>query len=97
MNIFSRFYQWILILVMILYYSFVVRCHHWGNWINIHRTSPYYFLVLYSIYIHKNIHVNSLLFIYLFKDFIYLFMRDPVREREAETQAEAEAGSVQGA
>ena len=36
-------------------------------------------------------------FIYLFlffKDFIYLFMRDT--EREAETQAEGEAGSMQG-
>ena len=30
-----------------------------------------------------------------FKNFIYLFMRDT--EREAETQAEGEAGSVQGA
>ena len=29
-----------------------------------------------------------------FKDFIYLFMRDT--EREAETQAEGEAGSLQG-
>ena len=32
---------------------------------------------------------------YFFKDFIYLFMRD--REKEAETQAEGEAGSMQGA
>ena len=31
----------------------------------------------------------------LFKDFIYLFMRDKEREREAETQAEGEAGSMQ--
>ena len=30
-----------------------------------------------------------------FKDFIYLFMRDT--QREAETQAEGEAGSMQGA
>ena len=30
-----------------------------------------------------------------FKDFIYLFMRDP--EREADTQAEGEAGSLRGA
>ena len=30
-----------------------------------------------------------------FKDFIYLFMRDT--EREAETQAEGEAGSLRGA
>ena len=30
----------------------------------------------------------------LFKDFIYLFMRDT--QREAETQAEGEAGSLQG-
>ena len=31
---------------------------------------------------------------FLFKDFIYLLMRDT--EREAETQAEGEAGSMQG-
>ena len=30
------------------------------------------------------------------KDFIYLFMRDTEREREAETQAEGEAGSPGG-
>ena len=30
-----------------------------------------------------------------FKDFIHLFMRDT--EKEAETQAEGEAGSLQGA
>ena len=32
--------------------------------------------------------------IYIFKDFIYLFMRE--RERETEIQAEGEAGSMQG-
>ena len=32
-----------------------------------------------------------------FKDSIYLFMKDTQREREAETQAEGEAGSMQGA
>ena len=32
-----------------------------------------------------------------FKDCIYLFMRDTERKREAETQAEVEAGSVKGA
>ena len=31
------------------------------------------------------------------KDFIYLFMRDTEREKEAETQAEGEAGFMQGA
>ena len=31
---------------------------------------------------------------FFFKDFIYLFMRDT--QREAETQAEGEAGSTQG-
>ena len=39
--------------------------------------------------------INFLLLYSLFKDFIYLFMRDT--EREAETQAEGEAGSLQGA
>ena len=39
---------------------------------------------------------NHLLFFLFFKkDFIYLFMRDT--EREAETQAEGEAGSMQEA
>ena len=48
-------------------------------------------------------HGKNCLFIFLmfvlfvFKDFIYLFMRDTEREREAETQAEGEAGSLQGA
>ena len=35
------------------------------------------------------------LFCFVFKDFIYLFLRDT--ERETETQAEGEAGSMQGA
>ena len=35
------------------------------------------------------------LLFFSFKDFIYLFMRDT--QREAETQAEGEAGSLQGA
>ena len=34
-------------------------------------------------------------FYFFFKDFIYLFMRDT--DRKAETQAEGEAGSLQGA
>ena len=39
---------------------------------------------------------HSIIILRLFnKDFIYLFMRDT--EREAETQAEREAGSPQGA
>ena len=32
-----------------------------------------------------------------FKDFIYLFMRDTHTDKKAETQAEGEAGSMQGA
>ena len=34
--------------------------------------------------------------LFFLKDFIYLFMRDTEKEREAETQAEGEAGSMQG-
>ena len=34
---------------------------------------------------------------FFYKDFIYLLMRDTQGEREAETQAEGEAGSMQGA
>ena len=33
---------------------------------------------------------------FFFKDFIYLFMRDTEREREAETHVEGEASSMQG-
>ena len=36
-------------------------------------------------------------YLFFFKDFIYLFMRNTEWEREAETQAEGEAGSMQGA
>ena len=35
------------------------------------------------------------MYLFIFKDFIYLFMSDT--ESEAETQAEGEAGSSQGA
>ena len=35
--------------------------------------------------------------LFIFKDFIYLFMRYTERDREAEKQAEGEAGSMQGA
>ena len=38
---------------------------------------------------------KNLLMAFFFKDFIYLFMRDT--KREAETQAEGEAGSPRGA
>ena len=38
---------------------------------------------------------KGILFYFIFKDFIYLSMRDT--EREAETQAEGEAGFLQGA
>ena len=38
---------------------------------------------------------NITFLFFFFKDFIYLFMRDT--EREAETQAEGEADSMQGA
>ena len=37
------------------------------------------------------------MFCIFFKDFIYLFMRDTHREKEAETQAEGEAGSLRRA
>ena len=40
--------------------------------------------------------IFNILFIY-FLDLIYLFMRDTHTEREVETQAEGEAGSMQGA
>ena len=41
------------------------------------------------------LHHTAGLKMYTFKDFIYLFVRHT--EREAETQAEGEAGSMQGA
>ena len=40
----------------------------------------------------KKIQYTSLF--HFFKGFIYLFVTDPEREREAETQAEGEAGSI---
>lgn len=52
-----------------------------------------------SIWISQIQHIFGrklvLFYLFVFKDFIYLFMRQ--REREAETQAEREAGSMQGA
>ena len=60
--------------------------------------SQAYCILLYML----NIYINNLqpfcmflLFIYIFEDFIYLFMRDT--QRKAETQAEGEAGSLRGA
>ena len=40
-------------------------------------------------------HSFVIYFYFIFRD--YLFMRDPERERKAETQAEGEAGSLRGA
>ena len=51
-------------------------------------------VVFTDIDIHPYKHFFFLLQIF-FKDFIYLFMRDT--EREAETQAEGEGGSLRGA
>ena len=45
-----------------------------------------------KIFVLHNLKNNKVSF---FKDFIYLFMRDT--QKEAETQAEGEAGSLQGA
>ena len=41
--------------------------------------------------------VKSTLRVFSFLNFIYLFMRDTETQREAETQAAGEAGSMQGA
>ena len=49
-------------------------------------------------YLDVNQNTQSFVFpFFFFKDFIYLLMRDTEREREAETQAGGEAGSMQGA
>ena len=58
------------------------------------------FMMLYKACFHHALYNSwDFCFLYLpiifFKDFIYLFMRDT--EREAETQAKGEAGSMQGA
>ena len=50
---------------------------------------------LHFYFIYFIILFYFILFYFIFKDFIYLFTKD--RETEAETQAEGEAGSVQGA
>ena len=44
---------------------------------------------------HDAYNFFKVLFFFFFKDFIYLFMRHT--QGEAETQAEGEAGSMQGA
>ena len=49
----------------------------------------------FKFYLICHLNCMSLSFLFFFKDFIYLFMRDT--EREAETQAEGEAGFLQGA
>ena len=48
---------------------------------------------------HTHTHTTTILGLHclFFKDFVSLFMRENKREREAETQAEGEAGSMQGA
>ena len=70
---------------------------------NIRTKTPTYFFhlpwrPLYPIFLLFESLYFILFFIFIFiffKDFIYLFMRDT--EREAETQAEGGAGSMQGA
>ena len=54
-------------------------------------SKPVNFTVFIQVFFRCNYFI--LFYFILFKDFIYLFMRD----REAETQAEGEAGSMQGA
>ena len=52
----------------------------------------------YSVFTNRRVGMGLFYFILLFyfiKDFIYLFVRDT--EREAETKAEGEAGSIPGA
>ena len=49
-----------------------------------------------GFFLHTVLRLKSI-YTFFLKDFIYLFMRDTESEREAETQAEGEAGSMQGA
>ena len=51
----------------------------------IQRSHPRHYIIFIIFYFY----------LFIFKDFIYLFMRDT--EREGKTQAEGEAGSMQGA
>ena len=64
------------------------------EWVNIPLAMSFmketvFFFYFFINYFFLKIHLS------FFKDFIYLFMRDT--HREAETQAEGEAGSMQGA
>ena len=70
----------------------------WSNQIHLlpRVSSPhlFYFFLISPVGLPR--HAGNLFIIIIFlKDFIYLFIRQ--REREAETPAEGEAGSMQGA
>ena len=77
----------------------VAECHVFPLGINV---NPDYFLDLVAfgglrcIFLQCDIHllecIEGIYLFYFFKDFVYLFMR----HREAETQAEGEAGSLWG-
>ena len=65
---------------------------------NFHLFLHYIFYFILKSRILLFIKFEGILFLFfLFKYFIYLFMRDTHTQREGETQAEGEAGSMQGA
>ena len=55
-------------------------------------------MILILLRLFLIIFIREILFILsIFKDFIYLFMREKERQTETETQAEEQAASMQGA
>ena len=67
----------------------------WRGWQILVPTWILYLFIYLCIYVFICLFIY--LFIFIFLDFIYLFRRDTHTQREAETQAEGEAGSMQGA
>ena len=78
--------------------TFCSCIHFWNDcpWAHIESRSVTYINELQPSSIRRWMWHKEEIHVHIFKkDFIYLFMRDS--EREAETQAEGEAGSLQGA
>ena len=65
-----------------------------GHMATLKKKLPYFLFFQLLPYYLQNVSLFLMILIIFKKDFIYLFMRDT--QREAETRAEGEAGSMQG-
>ena len=68
--------------------------HHYIRKLLVNSSVCIVYVCVRRFYTHVRVYLQTQNLL-IFKDFIYLFMTDT--EREAETQAEGEAGSTQGA